>query len=155
MLTLLEDHDRDGFRIRVVACDHDPSCTTRFVLAQTGHDQLWLCCGVCFNDAEVDHEVAWLLEDREEAGMRPSDVIEHGIAMYGLTWPVLTADRAVTVAQLLAYDATPPWMCRVPVDRVWACRRVVFGGDLVRVPRALQVLHDAYVTEGPAFSRAR
>lgn len=157
MLTLVEDHERDGLRVRVVACDCDAShgtlqevCDLLFVLGQCGHEQLWLCCGAC-EVGETDRQVEFLLADGVLGGSRPSVELEHGIAMVGLTWPVLTRSRWIALAQLAAYDRVPAWMCRLPIEQVWSCRRVVFGSDLTRVPRALWALHGAYADEGPAL----
>lgn len=157
MLTLVEDHERDGIRVRVVACDCDAAkgtrqevCGTRFIIGQYNHEQLWLCCGMCAV-GDTDHQVEFLLDDDELGGSRPSIELEHGIAMLGLTWPVVSSSRAVAIAQLTAYDKVPPWMCRLPIDLVWSCRRLVFGNDLTRVPRALFALNKAYVQEAPAL----
>jgi hypothetical protein len=147
---LLAEYQSDAMRLRVTDCS-EPD--TRFVFASTRAD-LWLLAGVS-QAAELEDDVAFLLENAEHEGDTPAGVIDHAIAMLGRRWPALLSSEDAAVEQLLTFDRTPPWMLRVPAEDVWSVRRLVFGEDTTRVPRALYALRAAYKPDAPAAPTLR
>ena len=158
MLTLLLERETPALRIRVTdcGCGAGHECETRILFAST-HPQLWLAVGTIDLTVDTEDEVAksveWFCANEavdDADGDTPASVVDQGIALVGLTWPELAAGDTRALEQLVAFDALPPWMLRVPAEKLWQTRRCVLGDGLVRVPRALRAVHRAYVAEGPA-----
>lgn len=143
-MNLLGEHAHGAFRIRITDCGcGQPGCDAIFVFS-TVHEVLWLATGICPSPAAADEQARMMLADAAIASM-----VAQGVGLLGLTWPMLMTSRERVLEQMRAFDACPQWLMGVPVRDVWACRRVVFGDDLTRVPRALEALGAAYVVEGP------
>lgn len=148
-MLLVSEQEREGVRIRMLACDEcEPyeDCTTRFLVFQAGHEQLWVTL-VWLHDDDDDAEQLDLLFDGIED---VAGIVERYTALAGMTWPVLACNGQACMDQILVCRASPEWMLRVlreDVGLVWQTRRVVFGRDLTRVHRALSAMHRAYVPD--------
>ena len=146
-MKLLDEHARGGVRFRITDCGcGEDDCDTRFVFATT-HDRLWMVVGVTNSHQDAVDMVDTLLLDLQLEPTRIVGMVASGVALFGMLWARLARGRVIE--QLEAVKMAPQWMFNVPVRQVWACRRVVFGDDLTRVPRALAAVSAAYVDERP------
>lgn len=144
----VREYEKDGLRARVVKCMCGAeTCTTHYLVAQYGHDVLWVAVGWMEADEILD-SIEMLYEPDGDG----KEVVEAGLALHGMTWDALSSVEIVA-AQSVLFGQTPDWMISLPLERLWAIRGCVFGNDLRRVPTALKALHEAYVNEGPAVVR--
>lgn len=148
-MRLTAEKTRDELRIRVLDCECDQDCGSRYIAFQARHQQLWVVLMLWTGtDAEVWREVDMLFH--EEAGITdPAGVVERYLALCGLTWPALVNRDEAAADQFLLVNHLPEWMVQVDTGRVWRTRRAVFGRDLTRVPRALKAIDRYYVRESP------
>jgi hypothetical protein len=68
-----------------------------------------------------------------------------------MTWPVLASSERACGDQHLVASTLPGWMLRLGTGYVWRTRRVTFGHDLIRVPRALKAVARYYEPDAPAL----
>jgi hypothetical protein len=153
-LPLLADEERPPMRVRTVGCPCDPNCTGRFVIASTAvRPDLWVVASYAENEDDAVHEAAVLLANAGRGDDYPFLVIEQACYLIGRRWEDLTADVGQAIAAFVIFARLPEWMFAVPTWQVRATRKCVFGDDLVRVPRALELLDEYYVPERPVVVR--
>ena len=152
-MRLLAERTAAPLRGRLVKCPCDMAlCEDVFVLVQlTGsREALWMTMGICGSGQD---DAAGYLDAILDEPLRPlehgtiRDMIEHAIAMIGMTWRELGRDVSAMEEQILAWAAIPEWMERLPAGLLWRTRGVVFGDSLTRVVCALYAADYHYVPD--------
>lgn len=155
MRLLEEVEGESGVRGRLVACECPyETCETVWAFAQVAQapefvsrERFWLALG--FGPLEtIREQVRFMAADVDDDGVRPSEVIDRGVAMVGLRWGSLM-DPRTAVAQCDAWRTLPAEVEVVPPAVVWRARGVCFGEPFTRVAAACVATARFYVPDGP------
>jgi hypothetical protein len=153
-MLLTSEQERGEIRMRVLACDCEPGCESRYVAFQCRHESLWVVMILATGgDEEVDVAVDLLFGDETGIDDLPG-LVELYLALLGMSWPVLVASERACGDQHLVASTLPGWMLRLNAGLVWRTRRVVFGHDLMRVPGALKATAAYYEPDEPVPTEA-
>lgn len=137
--------------MRVLECECEPGCESRYVAFQARHAHLWVVLLlVTDGDESLEQNIDLLFGDETGIDDLPA-LVELFLALCGMTWPILLSSERACGDQMIVANSMPGWMLRLDAGLVWRTRRVVFGHDLIRVPRALKATHAYYEPDAPAL----
>lgn len=145
-MIVLHEHNHGAMRLQILECDCGRrDCRTVVIIGAIGDKPYWLTLGIVPEETVGQH-VAGICERADIQ----ADILR-GIALMGVKRGVLVESGRACFEQLQAWLASPTWIDRLPLELVWATRRVVFGNDFSRVVRALVALDGAVpeLEEGP------
>jgi hypothetical protein len=160
MMQLITERSGNGVIARLYECDCPlPSCSRQWLICSVegAHSMLAMTIGTSTDPDAMRESLATVAENEENYyGAK----IEAVLALLGLRWETLEQSADLAGIQMAAWARLPDWMEELSRGQLWACRGVVLGDDLSRVPRALWALQRAYVPEAPAsfdetFARGR